>query len=362
VTPKPISQSHLTAGLAVGARVVIRLRLPETEVPEGGPRHTDVVGHVRSLDETAVVVDTRSGEVTVPRDRIVLAKRVPPAPVRKHRTAPAPSPPISGAGAASSAIGIDELQVLMTAGMPPLDSQHVGEWLLRSAEGYTGRANSALAVGDPGMPPAEAVDRVAAWYAEHGQPALIQLPHRPGENPAASALGSLLVTRDWRFVTRTLVMTKPASPAVSTERVPIDISDTPSDDWWLSASPRSLEHRDTLARVLARIPEAAYLTAYVDGTAVGHARLAFTGRWSGVFDLHTDPSVRRRGVARALMAGASQLAVDQRIPLQYLQVAAENEAAVRLYRSLGWQVHHEYHYATADSGARSLTLRCTADG
>src|SRR5438270_176346 len=46
----------------------------------------------------------------------------------------------------------------------------LGEWLLRAAGGFTGRANSALAAGDPGMPLPQAVDQVCRWYAARGLP------------------------------------------------------------------------------------------------------------------------------------------------------------------------------------------------
>jgi len=203
------------------------------------------------------------------------------------------------------------------------------------------------------MPLSAALDRATAWYAERDQPALVQLPHPVGEDPSASELGSLLVARDWRFFVRTLVMTKTTSTVAGHGPVRIDASDAPTDDWWLTASPRSLEHRGTLTRVLARIPAAAYLTAYLDGRPVGHARLAFTDGWSGVFDLWTDPAARRRGVSRTLMDAADRTAHEQRIPSQYLQVAAQNETAAGLYRSLGWRVHHEYHYATPMSDGRN---------
>lgn len=335
----PVSQSHLSNLLVAGTRVVLRFRLAGSGLEPGGPTLTDAVGEVASVSDEAVVVTTRRGPVTVPRASIVLAKRVPPAPARKRQRAAVDD---------AESIGIDTLQVLMTAGMPPLVSTYVGDWLVRSAEGYTGRANSSLPVGDPGIPLDHAVDRVAAWYADHDQPALIQLPHPENVAPSATPLGTVLAQRGWRFFLRTLVMTRTTTarravaPGVRVETSP----SAPTDDWWAAASPRALDHRETLARILGLVPESAYLTAYIGDRPVGHARLAFHGGWSGIFDVHTDPGARRTGVARAIMATAAGVAADRRIPMQYLQVAADNVAAVGLYESLGWQVHHEYHYAT----------------
>jgi len=44
------------------------------------------------------------------------------------------------------------------------DIQPLGDWLLRAAAGFTGRANSALPVGDPGLPLPDAVAAVEDWY------------------------------------------------------------------------------------------------------------------------------------------------------------------------------------------------------
>jgi len=86
---KPVSESRLTSIATVGTRVVLRMRLPDAEVEAGGPHHTDVIGEVVSVDDASVVVNGRRGEVSVPRARIVLVKRVPPPPVRKPRRPPA---------------------------------------------------------------------------------------------------------------------------------------------------------------------------------------------------------------------------------------------------------------------------------
>ena len=50
------------------------------------------------------------------------------------------------------------------------EEEWLGGWLLRAAEGFTGRANSALPLADPGLPLDEALDAVTRWYAARGLP------------------------------------------------------------------------------------------------------------------------------------------------------------------------------------------------
>jgi hypothetical protein len=60
--------------LAPGSRVVIRMRIP------GG--FTDVLGDLQGCTQLDATVLTRLGTVTVPLSAVVLAKPVPPPPVR----------------------------------------------------------------------------------------------------------------------------------------------------------------------------------------------------------------------------------------------------------------------------------------
>ena len=54
-------------------------------------------------------------------------------------------------------VTIAELEAVAAQGWRAPEEAPLGGWLLRAAEGFTGRANSALAVGDPGLPLADAL-------------------------------------------------------------------------------------------------------------------------------------------------------------------------------------------------------------
>lgn len=75
----------------------------------------------------------------------------------------------------------------------------------------------------------------------------------------------------------------------------------------------------------------------------GDALVGFAGMWMMVDDAHVTtisvhPDWRRRGVARQLMVGLSELAISMRARRMTLEVRAGNAAAHALYREFGFEV------------------------
>ena len=97
-----------------------------------------------------------------------------------------------------------ELELAADEAWPAPVRGRLGDWLLRSADGWTGRANSALPVGDPDRPLPAAVDAIERWYAGRGQPAMVNTPL-----PLAVPVGAELDARGWTARPLTLVQTVP---------------------------------------------------------------------------------------------------------------------------------------------------------
>jgi hypothetical protein len=70
----------------VGHRVVVRTFVRVSG--EGRPQFSDLLGELLRFDDTGVTIATDTGERTVPADRIVAGKRIPPKPVRRARRHP----------------------------------------------------------------------------------------------------------------------------------------------------------------------------------------------------------------------------------------------------------------------------------
>ena len=73
------------------------------------------------------------------------------------------------------------------------ETEPLGEWQLRAAAGFTGRANSALPAGDPGLPLPEAVTAVEDWYRRRDLRPMIVVPQGAAPEP----LENLLAERSW---------------------------------------------------------------------------------------------------------------------------------------------------------------------
>jgi N-acetylglutamate synthase len=139
---------------AVGKRMAVRHRLSDG-------RLTDTVGILlERADGTALLRDRRGRRHRV-GDGSVLAVTVPPTgagltPPHRRRAIDAPAA---------------ELLAAQTAGWVAAEQSALGDWTLRANGGYTSRANSALAVGDPGVSLPAALASVAEHYRQRGLPA-----------------------------------------------------------------------------------------------------------------------------------------------------------------------------------------------
>ncbi len=94
----------------------------------------------------------------------------------------------------------------------------------------------------------------------------------------------------------------------------------------------------------------AFFVAEVDtelvGYVVGDIAPGFPGRVGHIKDLAVHPAYRRRGVARKLLERALTQLEDHGVVRTSLEVRESNDAAIALYRSLGfepWRTRPRYY-------------------
>lgn len=241
------------------------------------------------------------------------------------------------------------------------EQEWLGGWLLRAAEGFTGRANSALAAGDPGRPLPEAVAAVDGWYRARGRPPMISVPF-PMAGPADSPVDRYLDELGWGVRNgAAIVMTAPtgliAEVEVAADGVAADgaagvveLAAEPDEAWLGRYHYRGTTLPPIARRLLLSAPWQAFGSVRADGQTIAIGRVAAGGAWAGLTAIEVDPGHRRRGLARAVTGALAAAAAGRGLTGLYLQVEAENAAARALYHRLGFADHHRYHYRIAPPG------------
>jgi ribosomal protein S18 acetylase RimI-like enzyme len=312
----------------VGRRVSVRRRV------EGGL--TDVLGHLLDLADDHLDVLSRGEVLTLATADVTAAKVVPPATPRRGWEVPDVSP--------------DDMQRICWAGWPARESELLGDWALRAHGGITGRANSAMASGDPGRPLPEALDRVAAWYAERGLPPLLQLP-------LADPANLVMEQEGWRRLHVTIVQVAPIERVLagvpSRDELVADVAAEPSADWLALMHDLDEGDPDAHVAILTGPGRVGFVTLRRDGTPVGIGRVSVEGEWAGVTSVDVAPDARRQGIGSAVMGELLRWAQAQGATSSYLQVRAANPGALRLYDALGYATHHPYCYRAPSSGSSS---------
>ena len=250
-------------------------------------------------------------------------------------------------------ISISALELVASGSWQPPEQGRLGEWQLRAAEGFTGRANSALAVGDPGVPLEQAIDRVTAWYTARGLPPTLAVPYPLGD-PGGSELNRLLDARGWS--TRSgpaVVMTAepgaiPAPNGAGTGQVLIAAE---PDDRWMSLYHYRGQDLPPIARtMLLSAPWQAFGSVREDGQTIAVARVAAADGWAGFTAVEVSPDHRRRGLATLLTSVLAEHAAGRAPGGYWLQVEERNSGARALYQRTGFTDHHGYHYRIAPVG------------
>lgn len=281
----------------VGQRVVVRRVLPGETGPTGGPAMTDVLGICESWADGIVTVRREDGSVVEIRTAdIVSGKPVPPRPSVRHRVTPREAESHAGPH------------------WPGIVREPLGEWELRfepeERDRLRKRANSCLAMGDPGLPLADAAARVLDFYGARDRPPMVQVEvGSDADRWFAEAGWSVVRGGDALFLLGSLARARRLLGPVPGATLVVD-------------GPRA--------------------RADVDDRARGSAGLH--DDWLGVHGLVVEPEHRRRGLARAVMAALLEWGAEQGATTVWLHVETGNDPAIALYESMGLTVHHALRY------------------
>ena len=278
---------------------------------------TDVLGVCTSWGDGRCVVAPESGQpVEIALADIVSGKPVPPRPSVRHRV---------------SARDAEEHALSLFAG---LETERVGDWVLRTVPVLEGRlvkrANSCLAIGDPGIPTDEAAARVEAFYAARDRPALAQVEAGSEVDAALSAVGwGVVPGGDADF----LIASLPRALRSCNALLPR-----------VGAAPAECE--DTTAARYSELGDGRVEVAVGDGVATGEA--ALDGDWLGLHGLVVADEHRRAGLGTTVLAALLEWGAEGGATTAWLHVEVDNAPARALYERVGFRVHHTCRYLRAE--------------
>ncbi len=311
----------------IGQRVVVRRVLLGERGPSGGPAMTDVLGVLVALTPDTLLVRRDDGEVvTVERTNVVAAKPIPPRASMRRRITP------------------EELQRVCAAGWHAPVEQPLGDWVLRAAGGFTGRANSVLPVGDPGMPLGSALRLATEFYGRRDLPTQAQAVvgsstmhalqehgwsrSRPDQADAVVQVASVTMA----------ARQTPGAPELDQVRLDPQLS-----SGWLHRYGRSDDADEYVVRSVLTSGDTVTF-AQVGEPPVAIGRAVVTGDWVGLSAVQIDPGLRGQGLGSAVVAALLGWGAVRGARSAYVQSLSDNGAAQALYARFGFSTHYSYRY------------------
>jgi N-acetylglutamate synthase len=318
----------------VGRRVVVRRVLAGRAGPSGGPAMTDLLGVMESWSARSTVVRAEDGSTTeIALADIVSGKPVPPRPSPRMR------------------VDAERACLMSNASWPAVHTEPLGDWLLRASGGFSARANSVMAVGDPGVPFSEALDRVVDFYSSHNLAPWAQVV-------VGSANGQRFTDAGWdtarpgeadsEFQMASVAQASRAARSLLPAAAPPVTFGTTATPAWLANDDRARSHLDDAVAVLEGPEDVGFgVVLGVGGRASAKGRVSCHGDWAGITDVWVSPEHRRQGLGSVVMAALLEWAAERGATTAYLQVRGDNPPALALYATLGFRTHHTYRYLAA---------------
>jgi ribosomal protein S18 acetylase RimI-like enzyme len=230
---------------------------------------------------------------------------------------------------------------------PSTRAEQAGGWLLRHTPGVGKRRNNSALPSGPGV----SVEVAEAFYRDLDIPVIVQIS--PAEDHLD--LDAALAARGYRHDAPTLVMTAPAAGVAAQDPAGGPVRDeaggavrdaaveivpdlTPA---WRAAYGNHAVSEHVLDRITA---STGFASVTVGGEIAALGLFVVGDGLGGVFCMATSPGHRRKGLAAAILRTGAAWSAEHGAELLYLQVEDDNEAALGLYRKVGFTRSHTYHY------------------
>ncbi len=243
---------------------------------------------------------------------------------------------------------------------PALRTLIAGDWVIRMANGYSGRANSASALRAGARLDDYDLDRLIGLYRATGARAAIRLT--PLADPA---LAGLLETRGWTCDDRSIGMLGALEAGRFVADPAVTLSEAPTAGWVAGVCAlQSPDKQDaaTFGAMMALLTvPARFATLVLDDRPVAFGMAAADRGMMEIGSIIVDPAWRGRGFGRRLVESLLACGPALGAGSVFLQVDGANATARGLYRSLGLRDLYPYgRYEAPDDRGPGVRVATTA--
>jgi ribosomal protein S18 acetylase RimI-like enzyme len=235
---------------------------------------------------------------------------------------------------------VHALETRMMNAWPAIHTQMVDEWIVRLANGYSGRANSASALAPGARLTDGALVHIEGLFDAAAIRPLVRI------TPLAHAsVDAELTAADWRLDNESLVMVAPLNDEAGVD--PRATLAPRVNQAWALANAASYggvkANAEHLYAIVSRIrPAATFATLTEDGEDVAWGIGVTERGFVALQDLVVQPGMRGRGLGRRLTTTLMAAGRDAGATRAYLQVSEENRVARELYEKLGFTEAYRY--------------------
>ena len=239
---------------------------------------------------------------------------------------------------------IRTIEELSMNAWPAMQTMLYDGWVLRSADGYTKRANSVYPLYSSVIDVDVKIGFCESFYQDRNLPAVFKMTH--ASTPAD--LDARLEALGYRVDSPTSVQVLTFGTGNFQTRQSIKLTSEDTESWhdafahMNNVSPNRRTTHENILRAI--IPKKCYASVIEAGRIIGCGLGVLQGGYLGIFDIVINPDHRGKGFGRLLMQALLAWGQGHQAHTAYLQVMCNNEPALHLYGKLGFEEKYKYWY------------------
>mgnify|MGYP000035030034 CR=1 FL=1 len=256
----------------------------------------------------------------------------------------------AGPGVSSQLAIVRRFEAAGFRAWPAASTHYDGTWAIRLTAGLDSRRLNSINPLDPGDDGnlLERMARAERRFDAYGRPLTFRV------SPLAGAgVNAFMDQAGWIRASESLVMRLELKEEVVADA----IAQIPLQDMGrfitaaIGIGSLQAQARPGMSELISSIqPEAGLFVVEDEGRPVSTAICVHDGQLAGLFEIATEAQQRGRGFGRRAILSALKWAHSRGARHAWLQVEAENESALGLYCSLGFQELYRYHYRQPGNG------------